>query len=656
MMQKKLLALMLGLLLVAGVAFGGAQQEAAEEGTTPAEQVGVDVDLSQKEAPMLEEMVEAGELPPLEDRLPLDPLVVEPFREPGKYGGEMKQYMIGVDRSMIVRSVNYEKGTRWPWNADFSVVLDNVFENITPSQNDTVFTVDMREGMKWSDGEPFTAEDVKFQWDAWYNYEDEYWGGKTRRQFVVNGEMPEIEVIDEYTFRLTFGGPYGIFPQLIAHGGGWAEFWFPKHYLEQFHPLYVGQEEAQRVAEENGFETWIDCYKFMRNARKNTERPVLYPYIMRQSGDEGIRFIYERNPYYWKVDTEGRQLPYIDRVVFDIYQTVDSAIINLMNGDYDMGSKGTTLENYPLFVENQDKGDYRLIDVKDEKMNMAIINFNMNHPEPAMRELFNTPAFKKGVSHAINRTEISELIYRGTATPMQASPRPESPFHHEEYANAYLEYDPDRANQFLDEAGLTERDSDGFRLNQDGSQLSIVIESSPNYRPEYPDLLELLKKYLRAVDLRVDYKIHGNITDMSHRQQAGQHDAMLWHGDGGMTVLFEARYYIPSISGWSSWAPKWADWYTSDGRQGEEPPQYMKDMMNKYDRVQQTSNLDEQRALMQDILDQHYENMFVIGTVLGGPSYQVVSNRLQNVPPWWWSSWPYPDPAPINYEQLWLAE
>jgi peptide/nickel transport system substrate-binding protein len=510
--------------------------------------------------------------------------------------------------------------------------------------------------VKWSDGHPFTAEDMTFKWETWFDYKDEHHNGARQNQLVVNGVMPTIEIIDDYTVRLTFGGPFGSFPQQVAHGGAWASWWQPRHYLEQFHPRFAGAEKAQELATAGGFNTWRDHFQWQWNPKRNPDLPVLNAWRVVQTADEATRMILERNPYYWKVDTEGRQLPYIDRVIFDVYQNIDTAIINVMNGNYDLSDKGTTLDNYPVFLENREKGNYRLTVLKDEKMNMAVINFNRNHPEPAKRELFNTPAFAKGVSHAIDRDEINELIYRGQGTPMQPSPRPESPFHHEEYASAYIEYDTDLANRYLDEAGLTRRDAEGFRLNRDGSRLLIVLESSPDYRPEYADLLELLKKYLRAVDLRVEYKLHGQIRDLQQRQQGALHDAMVWHGDGGMAVLFDARYYIPSNRSWSSWANMWANWYVTAGGAGEEPPDNIKEMMNNYDRMLQTSSLPEQRRLMRLILDQHLEHLYVIGTVMGGNSYAVAHNRLQNVPPWWWSSWPYPDPAPIRFEQLWVEE
>jgi peptide/nickel transport system substrate-binding protein len=654
-MHKMLVFVSLALLVLTGSAFAGGQQQSQDEGLAPAVEVGA-ADISQKEAPMLAQRVAAGELPPLDQRLPENPLVLEPIDALGRYGGTLRLYMSPGDYSTQNRTVMYERGTRWPWDSDFSEVYENVFEEIVPSEDASVFTVHLREGMRWSDGEPFTAEDVTMIWETWYEYKDDFHGGKKQAQFVVNGKMPTAEIVNDYTVRIHFGGPFGIFPQLIAHGGGWAEFWYPKHYLQQFHPLYVGAEKAQQLADAAEFNSWRDHWQWLWNAKKNPDLPVLYPWIVTETAEKGVRMVMERNPYYWKVDPQGRQLPYIDRVIFDVYQNLDTAIINVMNGNYDLSDKGTTLDNFPVFLENRDKGSYRLTDRRDEKMNMAIINFNHNHPDPVKRELFNTPAFKIGVSHAIDRVEINELIYRGQGTPMQPSPRPESPFYHEEYANAYLEYDTERANALLDEAGLTQRDSEGFRLNIDGSKLLVLIESSPNYRPEYPDLLELLKKYLREVGVRAEYKIHGQIKDMSQRQQAGQHDAMLWHGDGGMAVLFDARYYIPSVVGWSSWAPAWAQWYTSAGSKGEEPPAMVREMMSDYDRMLQSSSLDEQRELMRGILDRHAENLFVIGTVMGGNMYNVVHNRLQNVPEWWWSSWPYPDPGPIMFEQLWVAE
>lgn len=603
-----------------------------------------------KESPILAELVKQGKLPPVEKRVSEEPLIVDPIEKIGKYGGTLRFFIVGADWPTFTRTIGYEPLVRWGWNTDFTNVLPNIAKGWKISKDGREFIFYLRRGMKWSDGHPFTADDVIF----WYK--DILMNKDLTPVFpdslTVNNRPLVVEKIDDYTVRFKFSGSYGTFLQQSACVG--REYWAPKHYLLQFHPKYIGREKADKIAKESGYDTWYKLFGVKNNWYENPERPVLYAWrFTSRHTAPGKRVTAERNPYYWKVDPAGNQLPYIDQVYYEILTDVQVAVMKTLSGEYDVVDRMVVSpETYPLFVEGQEKGNYTLRILKPADMNAAVIQFNLNCKDPVLRDIFNNPKFRIAISHAINREEIVQLLYYGLSKPRQAAPLESSPFYHEKYATAYLEYNPDRSNKLLDEIGL-KRGPDGWRLRPDGKRLEITIEIAPDYRPDFIDLCELLKKYLSNIGIKIEVKVE-TAQLRWQRITANEHEATIWGGDGGMEVLFEERYYVPSGS--SGWCIKWALWRTSGGKKGEEPPRDVKQMISWYNEIVRAQDLEKQKSLMKKILDLHYKNLYVIGVCSLPDFIAIVHKRIRNAPNWWWDSWTYPNPAPIGLYQLYIEE
>ena len=304
-----------------------APAEGAEEAAAPAEE-----EYSGKEAPMLAEMVAAGELPPLEERLPLEPLVVEPYESIGKYGGTWHRAFRGVKDFHAWGRINYDPILRWaPAAAD--PVLPSLAKDWEWNEDGTELTLYFREGLKWSDGEPFTVDDIIFWWEAIEN--DTNITPAVHLEWMVDGEPMTLEKIDDYTIKYIFPGPTGIVETmgLAFHGTQWPlgferfGAFAPKHYLEQFHPAYNSEYTDYATFEEKAFDY-------------NIERPVIWPWMPVQWDPGATEMILERNPYYWKVDPDGKQLPYIDRVHMALVEDNQAIVVEMASGNLDMQARG----------------------------------------------------------------------------------------------------------------------------------------------------------------------------------------------------------------------------------------------------------------------------------------------------------------------------
>ncbi len=602
------------------------------------------------EAPMLAELVRQGKLPSVDKRLPENPLIVEPIEKVGSYGGTLRFFIVGADWPTFTRTIGYEPLVRWSWNTDFTKVLPNIAESWRISKDNREFIFHIRKGIKWSDGYPFTVDDILFWYkDVLLNKEltpvfPEY--------LTANDRPMVVEKIDDYTVRFKFASAYGTFLLQSACVG--AEYWLPKHYLKQFHPKYTDLNKLKELVKKEGFDVWYKLFQKKNSWYENPERPTLYAWKFTSlTTSAGKKIVAERNPYYWKVDIKGNQLPYVDRVTYEILTDVQVAIMKTLAGEYDLVDRMViTPETYPLFLEGQEKGNYKVRVLKPADMNIAVIQFNLNCKDPILRKIFNDTRFRIAISHAINREEIVNLLYYGLSKPRQPAPLEQSPFYHSRYANAYLEYNPQKANKLLDEMGL-KKGPDGFRLRPDGKSLEITIEIAPDYRPDFIDLCEVLKKYLTEVGIKIEVKVESAPLRWQ-RVSANEHEATLWGGDGGMEVLFEGRYYVPTES--SGWAIEWARWRKSGGKSGEEPPREIKQMISWYNEAIRASDLERQKSLMNKIFDMHYRNLYVIGICSVPDIISIVHNRIKNTPEWWWDSWNYPNPAPIGLYQLFIEE
>lgn len=666
--QRPLTMVLLAVLLMAALLSACAPAAAPAAPVAPAaESAAPAADTAAMEAPMLAEMVAAGTLPALAERLPVNPKVVQPTESLGEYGGTWRMGLRGGgDNALLQRTVAYEHLVRW--TPDWTAIEPNVAESFEASADATEFTFKLREGMKWSDGEPFTVDDVLFWYEDILTNEEYMAVHPVASWLVAGGEPPAVEKIDDTTFKVKFAAPNGLFIQNLATPSGDDFTRWPKHYAMQFHPKY-NTENLDALISEAGATDWVNLMDLKAggvpgtpyDARwQNSELPTLKPWRFTTAYGEGTtQVVAERNPYYFKVDPEGRQLPYIDKVVLEIGEDVNVLTLKALNGEIDMQDRHiATLDNKAVFVDNAEVGGYGFFETVPASMNMQTISLNLTHKNPVMREIFQNKDFRIGLSHAINRQEIIDTIYVGQGEPWQLAPRPTSPFHNEQLAKQYTEYDVAKANEHLDKAGYTERDADGYRLGPDGNRIAFLVDVQ-SVNQNWIDTLELIKKYWADVGIQME----PNVMDRSlmyTRKDSNEHDAATWGGDGGLDVVLEPRWYFP-FSGESLYAEAWKEYFVNPSGVGslvppEEPPAGPKKQMELYNQLKATGDGAEQEALMKEIIAIAADEFYALGISLPAPGYGIVKNNFKNVPASFPNAYLYPHPAPTNPEQYYIVQ
>ncbi|AVF03122.1 MULTISPECIES: ABC transporter substrate-binding protein [Devosia] len=607
---------------------------------------------AQQQAPMLDALVESGELPPVEERLPANPLVVEPVDSIGTYGGTWRSALRGgLDNAWIARTVAYDGLVRY--NREWDEIIPNLAESWEVSEDSRVYTFKLREGLKWNNGSPFTSADIAFAVELMS--EPSYGAGT----FIKNPNNPvTVEVIDETTFSFVFENPNGLIMDDLASVNGFTVVSLNKEYCSQFYPKYNPDAEAN--AQAAGFETWElhmqdRCSWATETIRwANPDLPMMNPWMIEEplTGD-ATRTTFVRNPYYWKVDTEGNQLPYIDRLTMRVSDSLEEITLMALNGEIDFQDRHiATVANQPLFFDGQEAGDYRLGANVPSTSNTLVLQFNMNHVDEKRRELFQNKDFRIGVSHLLDRQEIIDVVFTGQGEPFQVAPRPESPFYDEEFAKQYTEYDPDAAAAAFEAAGLVK--SGEFYTFADGTPLQITIDLIASFRSEWVDMMELMQLQLEAGGLDIELN---NIdrTLYYDKRPLGDYDAQIWQGDGGLDVVQEPRYYFPA-NGESVWAFRWQVWYNGANPEiAEEPADWAKAQMDLYTQLRAEGDPDVRSDLMKQILEISKENFPVIGVSLPGNGYYIAKNNMRNIAEPMLHAYLFPTPGPYDPFQWYFA-
>lgn len=602
------------------------------------------------EAPMLAERVSAGDLPEVDERLPQNPLVVEPHERIGQYGGTWRTAINGPDDvAWFLRTIGYEGLVRWApdWTgaAGDAEIIPNIAESYEASSDATEYTFTLREGMRWSDGEPFTVEDIEF---AFHEIAMNPELDAIPAAFLVDGEPADLRVEDDLTFTVTFPEPSGLFLALLAEGPN--QVIFPKHYLEQFHPDYA--DDIDEVVASEGYSHWAELMVAKMSNWTHTELPRLHPWVITQALGDGNAVIAERNPYYWKVDTEGNQLPYIDQVRYDMMNEDEVILAAAMQGDLDMHVRHiNTPVNRPVLASAREDAEFEFLELIPGLANELVINLNLTHEDEVMREIFTNKDFRIGLSHAIDREELVNSVYQRQGTPSQVSPQPESPFYNEQLATQYTEYDVDLANQHLDEAGYDERDAQGRRLGPDGQPIRFTVDHAG--QPGFDDALALIATNWSEVGITMT----PDVMDRSlyeERRVGNTPDASVWLAGGGTDVIQNPHAYLP-IHTRADYAQQWVEWYRTGGDSGSEPPEGTQRQYELYDELQRTADAAEQESLMAEILQIAADEFYHIGTVLPGPGYGIVRNNFHNVPSQIAESVRIQTPALTNPEQYFIS-
>ncbi len=627
-----------------------------------------------KEAPSLSEQVARGALPPVTQRLPRTPLLLRPLEEIGTYGGTWGMGMIGNgDGLMLYRTVDYEQLVRW--DPQWRRVVPNLAQSFEVSADAREFTFHLRPDLRWSDGEPFTAEDILF----WY--EDVLLNPdltpRHTRWMMTGGQLGRVSSEGPYVVKFTFAAPNSLFLQRLASAAdtkGPTDF--PKHVLARYHPRYnpMGiREEIERAQVKDAAELFrlkshINHYTSGPDALLRRPAGVPQPgaaplpadpvpslsawVLNRLEPGDPPRYIFTRNPYYWKIDPAGQQLPYIDELAVYRVESAEELRRLVDSGRVDMQARhiATTLPADAM-TALQGKG-FRSFGTLSSESNTLVLGFNLTHADPAKRALFNTKDFRIALSEAIDRKALVAELF-GQGEPYQAAPRPESRYFHERLARQYTAYDPAAANARLDAAGLNKRGPDGIRLRADGQPVRFDILVRRD-RGHYVRAVIRIAEYWRAVG--VDAQVRAlDRGDINAARDRVDFDMTTAAPDGGIDPVNEPFLFM-ALTDDSIFGLGWVHWIEERGDAvAERPPQSVLDQLHLYDRIRETSDSDTQARLMREILDIAADQFFTIGVSLPPPGFGILRSDMRNIPPFMVDAWSYPTPGPTNPPQYFFV-
>ncbi|MDD3335138.1 MAG: ABC transporter substrate-binding protein [Eubacteriales bacterium] len=607
---SKVLALALALTMLAGmVGFASAETAAYSE------------------APILTEKVTASELPAVADRLPTDVMV--------ETGIEVGQYCDSIVFTQTSSKWWPEKITEEPlfrFKQDGSAEIEpNVAKGYDVNEDATVWTIYLREGMKWSDGVDFTSEDCRYfyedllipgvttnsVWDAMYSTDPES-GEK-------DAEPAKMAIVDDYTFTITFQHSKPSFLQELAINGKW--FFAPKHWLQDYLAIGIGEEAATAKATELGY---ADLNAYNKDLTYYTwlivGRPSLRPWVIQNDFNDQL-ITWARNPYFWKVDENGQQLPYADKLEFMRFSEDTQALLWTLDGTLDVNV--VNIVNIVELQENAEKGGYDLKEWGETKWAGHAIQLNQAILDEDMRALFQNVDFRQALSVAINRQQICDIIDDGFSVPRQSSPSEGTPGANEEWANKWTEYDPAKAEELLAACGLT-KGADGYYCFDNGKQVVLNLQYNDNEGDKAP-LAELLVNDFEAVGLKTTSRLYDR-SILEEMRSANTHEITIdWEMFDAVSVALRPDYIVPTRD-YPPWATAFGLWYMTDGKDGVEPSQAVKDMLTVFDQLKASTDNAKREELSLEILKMHQDNIWEIGLTSRVPRLNAVNSKLHNFP------------------------
>ena len=581
------------------------------------------------EPPSLEARVEKGELPSITQRLPETPSIVDfraPDSSPGQYGGDLDMLMSRVKdvRMMVV----YGYARLIAWTPDFRLVPD-IAEKVQVKDG-RQFTFVLREGHRWSDGEPFTAEDFRYWWEDVANNRELSPMGPPA-ELLVHGKPPKFEVIDDRTVRYSWDEPNPDFLPALA-GAAPLYIYSPAHYLKRFHEKYADPTLlAERVARA-GQRNWAALHNRRDSQYRNDNPalPTLEPWIV-QTRPPSQRFVFVRNPYYYRIDRNGRQLPYIDRVIVDI---ADPKIVPAKTaaGEATLQARGLHFNDYTFLKRGEKMHHYRVLLWRTTKGSQVAIYPNLNVADPVWQRLFRDVRFRRALSLAINRHEINQVVYFGLGVEGGNTALSGSPLYRPEYQKAWATFDLAKASALLDQVGLTRRDDRGIRLLPDGRPAEVIVETSGE-DTEQSDVLELMYDSWLAVGIKLHIRPSQREL-FRNRIFSGETMMSVWNGleNGLPTAAMSPAELAPTSQQQLQW-PKWGQFFETDGRVGEGPddPQAV-ELLNLYRRWRAATTDAARAAIWHRMLQIQADQVYSIGIVSSIPQPVVASTHLRNVP------------------------
>jgi peptide/nickel transport system substrate-binding protein len=593
-----------------------------------------------KETPSLAADVGAGKLPPVAERAPKEPLVVQigapragsPIkfegnpREPGKPGGELRAIIGRPQDIRLLVVYGYARLIGWDENFELKPDILSRYE----VQDGRIFTFHLRPGHRWSNGEPFTAEDFRYWWEDVANNKQLSPGGPPR-VMRVDEQLPKFEVLDARTVRFTWEKPNPFFLAEIA-GTSPLYTYRPSAFLKQYHGKYAEKAKLDTLVAEAKQRNWAALHNRIDNMYRNDnpDLPTLDPWV-NTTRPPTVRFVAHRNPYFHRVDQNGVQLPYIDRVVL-LEANTKLIALKASGGESDLQARGLAFNNYTFLKEAEDKSGYDTRLWKTVKGAQVALMPNLNVADSVWRDLIRDVRFRRALSLGIDRKLINQVIYFGLAAEGNNTVLAGSPLYREEYRTRWAAYDKKQAGKLLDEIGLTKRDSEGFRLLPDGRRMEIIVETAGE-DTEQTDVLELIRETWGEIGVKLFSKPSQREV-FRNRAFSGAALMTVWTGlENGVPTPDMSPAELAPVTQQSLQWPKWGQYYESMGRAGEAPdvPE-AQELFRLNDAWNQATDGAQRTAIWHQMLKIHAEQVFTIGIVAGVPQPVLVSRQLRNVP------------------------
>jgi peptide/nickel transport system substrate-binding protein len=577
-----------------------------------------------QETPALFPAVASGELPPVSSRVPHAPALAE-LETIGRPGGELRMLMASPKDTRLMVVYGYARLVAY---TPALALVPDMLEG-AEVEGGQIFTLRLREGHKWSDGHPFTSEDFR------------YWFEDVAKNpllspsglpvaLLPNGESPRFEVLDQQTVRFSWSRPNPQFLPALA-GPDPLYIYCPAHFLKKFHNKYADKSTLDALVKQAGARSWAAMHTKLDSMYRNDnpDLPTLEPWVLK-TRPPAERIVFERNPYYYRVDGAGHQLPYLDRIVFTI---ASSRIIPAKTGagESDLQARYLSFDDYTFLKAGEAANGYKVLLWRTGPGSQLALYPNLNVADEVWRDLVRDVRFRRALSLATNRHEINQAIYFGLASEGQNTVLPESPLYRPEYRSLWASYDVAQANRLLDLIGL-KRSSDGMRQLPDGRPLDIVVEDSGE-STEKSDVLELIRDSWRQVGIRM-FSRPTQLTLFRRRVFSGQTLMSLDKGieNGLATADMSPWGFAPTTQQQLEW-PKWGQHAETKGTAGEPPdlPGAIR-LKHLYESWLAAVKGDEHAQIWHEMLRIWADEVFSIGLVAGVQQPVVVNNRLRNVP------------------------
>lgn len=596
-----------------------------------------------RESPEFAKLTAGGKLPPVATRIGQDPLVLKPVHEVGKYGGTLRRGFLGTgDRQNAARFCAGPDSLLY-WDYKWENVVGNVARGFELSDGDKVLTLHLRRGMRWSDGAPFTADDIIF-WREDVSLHPELEAGSPA--LLAAGKEVRVEKVDAYTVRYVSPVSNSMLPRLMAGltdiggmagnsffgGGGYA----PKHYLSKFHPKYTSKAEADKLAKDAGVDGWSSYFTNRNTWSRNPDLPVLSPWVVTRPINNPPWEL-AANPYSIWVDTAGNQLPYIHTITMGNADNLEVINLRTVAGEFDFQDRHLGVTSLPVLLENQKRSNYTVHRAPGRDLDFGI-RLNLAYDKDKyLGDLIRTADFRRALSLGVDRNQVNQAFFLGTSVPTATVPADDSVyFPGPEWRQKWATHDPAQANALLDKMGLTQKDGAGFRQRADGKGKIRLDYQSVKAFSDFPGIGEMIKKQWEQIG--IDLNVQTVAGDLVVQRTLAGELMLSGHQVGTDDPFLLPDTFLPTVTGnyTGMIGIPYAKWFGSDGKQGTEPPAALKlkEGMALYRQGLEASEAERIR-IGKELYKLHADQVWTIGVVgFGLSSYgiYIASNKLRNVP------------------------